>query len=772
MFWENRGGSCLLYATFLLSAIAFNRSAEATEPSPSLVPQACFAPDTPASVVEAHATRRTWQLLTSLQSESSSRHQFNDGNRWTLTATDGSGLGQGDPITLTWSLVPDGTLINGFNGEPSSPSNLRAFLDSNFGGPAGWMPLLESVFDRWSELAGIQYVYEPADDGASFPTSRGMLGVRGDLRLSGHRIDGNSGVLAYNFFPDLGDMVLDTADSALLSTANNSLVLRNVLSHEHGHGIGISHVCPVDRTKLMEPFLTTVFDGPQHDDIVAANRGYGDRYEDADTPGTATHLGVAPLSTQLSDLSSDDPGEPDYFSFTVGGDSTVTVSVAPIGASYLSGPQTNGSCSQGTLLDTATLQDLSIEILDRDGTTVLASTDANGAGVSETLADVALDNGAGTYFALVHGSGVDNAQLYQLLVDVDDSGTSPQHTLSLTRTGNGQVVSVPAGIDCGTVCSHDWPAGTSIDLDPIADAGSVFTGWSGPADCADGSVTLNADITCHATFSAESTHTLSVTKQGTGSGTVSSMPAGIDCGSACTNDWAAGTVIQLDASANAGSSFSGWSGPPDCSDGVVTLNADITCQASFTADSNPNPTYDLSVGLNGKGSGTVTTTPAGIHCGSTCTHAFSSGTQVELVATPASGSVFKHIRGDSDCRDGTVTMNTDLSCTVNFAKSRRARVKVSGSGGRVTSSPASVDCRDDCYADFEEGLTVTLSPVPDPGWQLHDWRGHPDCLDGQIALDSDRQCHAVFAPTGTSSSLLFEDGFESGTMTWWAASTP
>jgi len=118
----------------------------------------------------------------------------------------------------------------------------------------------------------------------------GVLGVRGDVRISGHFIDGNSGVLAYNFFPNFGDMVIDTGDNTYNNTASNSLILRNILAHEHGHGLGISHVCPVNQTKLMEPFLTTAFDGPQPDDILAGNRGYGDDNEHNDTPGTATGL--------------------------------------------------------------------------------------------------------------------------------------------------------------------------------------------------------------------------------------------------------------------------------------------------------------------------------------------------------------------------------------------------------------------------------------------------------------------------------------------------
>ena len=47
---------------------------------------------------------------------------FQLAGRWTSTATDGGGLGQGDPTTLTWTIVQDGTGVPGFSGEPSAPT--------------------------------------------------------------------------------------------------------------------------------------------------------------------------------------------------------------------------------------------------------------------------------------------------------------------------------------------------------------------------------------------------------------------------------------------------------------------------------------------------------------------------------------------------------------------------------------------------------------------------------------------------------------------------
>ena len=81
-------------------------------------------------------------------------------------------------------------------------------------------------------------------------------------------------------------------------------------------------------------------------------------------------------------------------------------------------------------------------------------------------------------------------------------------------------------------------------------------------------------------------YALSVTKSGSGSGTVTSSPAGISCGSACSSNFHFGTRVDLTATPAPGSSFSGWSG--DCSGAAspctVTMDAARNVTASFTAN--------------------------------------------------------------------------------------------------------------------------------------------------------------------------------------------
>ena len=123
-------------------------------------------------------------------------------------------------------------------------------------------------------------------------------------------------------------------------------------------------------------------------------------------------------------------------------------------------------------------------------------------------------------------------------------------------SGSGRVISNPSGIDCGSDCSENYSSGMVINLTPIPATGSVFTGWSGDADCA-ASVTMNANKSCTANF-AQTNAMLTVTK--VGSGSVSSTPSGINCGITCSYSFTMGAAITLQATPSAGFTFAGWSG--------------------------------------------------------------------------------------------------------------------------------------------------------------------------------------------------------------------
>lgn len=418
--------------------------------------------------------------------EGTSLYYFQDSNHWGATATDGSGLQRGDPITLTWGILPDGVSIPG-SGEPTSPSRLITMLDQVYGaGPGGtdltqrpWFTLFQQAFDMWAAEIGVHYVYEPNDDGASFPDSPGQVGLRPDVRIGGHSVDGDLGanIYGYNFFPDLGDMVIDTDNSTtfLVDKGNGNVLVENLLTHEHGHGLGLEHSCPVEQTKLMEPIITTAFLGPQHDDILGGNRGYGDRLEFPvrnDNSAVATDLGsLAPGDTlRKMNLSIDGLTDHDYLAFTVPDQSRLSVTVTPIGFSYFNSPElATGECPLGWYFNSRIQNNLGFRIRGRSGSNVLQTEDYLPAGQPESVSGTLLPEGAGTYFLEVFGDTTE-AQLYDVMLTLNQGQppvalckdvTACSGSVNISRFDNGSYDPDGDAISFSTDPAGPFPPGST-----------------------------------------------------------------------------------------------------------------------------------------------------------------------------------------------------------------------------------------------------------------------------------------------------------------------
>jgi hypothetical protein len=252
---------------------------------------------------------------------------------------------------------------------------------------------------------------------------------------------------------------------------------------------------------------------------------------------------------------------------------------------------------------------------------------------------------------------------------------SGPRNLRVNVIGNGSVGSVPLGIDCGpgtpNDCDQMYPYNQGVVLTPNPGPNATFTGWT---DCDQPNVPLpnqctmvmDADKNVTATFVTR--FALNVDKTGTGTGTVTSNPPGINCGPDCDELYNAGTVVNLTATPDPPATFDGWApDEPDCTDGQVTMNANKNCTAAFNL---PVVQFTLTVQIAGTGSGKVTSVPAGINCGSgtpnDCAEAYNQGANVTLTPTADAGSGFTGWTGDPDCADGQVTMNANKTCAANF----------------------------------------------------------------------------------------------------------
>ncbi|MGI9457877.1 MAG: pre-peptidase C-terminal domain-containing protein, partial [Aeoliella sp.] len=421
-----------------------------------------------------------------------------------LTTASGTRTANGDPVTFTWSIVPDDTSVQDATFGNLGPSDLIASLDAEFGGDPNdtdltqrpWFQHFNNAFVRWGALSGATYIYDPNDDGATAASSSpdGVLGVRGDLRIAGASIDGTGGsgnVLAFNNFPqDGGDMVLDTDDMGSFGNPANAFrFLRNTLLHEHGHGFGLQHVeSPTDQL-LMEPSINTSFDGPQLDEVRAIQFYFGDANEKSngglgnDTAALAADLGGIAVGGSTSVGSDADVpsqtitgtatdfvsianlGDTDYYSFSASETSLLTATLTPRGGQFDQGGQFG--IPPTAPFDASARSDLALAIFDPNGTTILDSADATGQGGVESLVDVILP-AAGQYFARITG-GDDTIQLYELELSI----TSSFSFLPADFDTDGDVDSVDLGI---WETSYGINNGADANGDGISD-GDDFLIW-------------------------------------------------------------------------------------------------------------------------------------------------------------------------------------------------------------------------------------------------------------------------------------------------------
>lgn len=304
----------------------------------------------------------------------------------------------------------------------------------------------------------------------------------------------------------------------------------------------------------------------------------------------------------------------------------------------------------------------------------------------QTLVQVAASVKTGTVV-----SGPDNSLWYTAMGDAAFPSTpaigkfglgivnGPELTVTKDGTGDGTVVSNPAGIECGGECSAKLvDTGEKVTLTASPDSESLFVSWKG---CEKGgangrqcTVTMDVAKTVVAKFTKA--YDVEVNSEGSGLGKVQSSPAGVVCLANCPSTSAMfkeGTPVTLTATPSKYHVFTEWTGDcsgvsPTCALGA--LGADKEVGAIFT----PVTQFDLTLTKSGNGNGVVKAKQAGINCAATCTSqaaGYYSGTEVELTVTPGKGSSFGGwSTGAGTCTGATnpckVTMSSAKSVTAEF----------------------------------------------------------------------------------------------------------
>jgi hypothetical protein len=256
-------------------------------------------------------------------------------------------------------------------------------------------------------------------------------------------------------------------------------------------------------------------------------------------------------------------------------------------------------------------------------------------------------------------------------VAVDDINGDGVADLTVVHHGDGVAANTVAVMIGHGDATFDAALLFGADQDPVSVAVGDVNG-DGKVDLA---VTNAASNNVSVLINNTPTYDLTVSREGNGSGTVTStsIPTGatqIDCGTVCTATYYGGTQVTLTAYADVGSTFAGWTGCDTVSATTctVTMSEAKSVAATFTLQQ-----FALTITKEGIGRGTVTSSsdPASstqIDCGTTCSASFDWGTVVTLTATPAFANRFMGWSGCDSAYGSTcvVTIHAGTSVTARF----------------------------------------------------------------------------------------------------------
>jgi hypothetical protein len=164
------------------------------------------------------------------------------------------------------------------------------------------------------------------------------------------------------------------------------------------------------------------------------------------------------------------------------------------------------------------------------------------------------------------------------------TATFARFGLTVTKTGIGTVQDTTLAINCGTLCAAAFAAGTTVTLTATPGPGQALVGFTGCATVVGNncSVVMTQARAVAVRFAA---FTLTVTKLGAGTGTITSDVPGINCRPDCSESYPAGTTVTLTANPAVGSSFTAFTGctptgPTTC---TVVMSAARSVTGTFTS---------------------------------------------------------------------------------------------------------------------------------------------------------------------------------------------
>ena len=364
------------------------------------------------------------------------------------------------------------------------------------------------------------------------------------------------------------------------------------------------------------------------------------------------------------------------------------------------------------------------------------------------------------------------ATLTMTVASLADSSSEGSVTVSVT--GEGQVMSTPPGIACGSACTANFALATPVTLIAEAAPGFHFAAWRGACSgssprcetTADEDTRAQAEFAPGATAPKPEAIPLLVTRAGNGS--ITSSPEGvIDCGATCSTAFSGGGRVTLIATPGPDSVFEGWTGScsatarcelalTEARAATATFRRRVTAPGTSTLTvRNQAPPPPPPYGRSGTGTVRLSWLGNSFECiEGMCQYTIPNGTKVTLDPLPRPLSLFNDWDGgcvgaSPPCvliMDGDAPISLSFRNTQALSSSPGLNLTRSG-GGVVNSVPPGIECGSDagCTASFKFGVVVKLTATGGPGYAFAGWSG--DCsgtASCAVAMDVERSVSAVF----------------------------
>jgi len=305
-------------------------------------------------------------------------------------------------------------------------------------------------------------------------------------------------------------------------------------------------------------------------------------------------------------------------------------------------------------------------------------------------------------------------------------------TLTASKTGNGTITNIPAGISCGVDCTENYNPGTSVTLTANPDSGWYFTGWGGAClgtgQC---TVTMDAAKSVTATFSL---NTYAITLPPTTNGTISCNPITVNHGSNTSCSITPNTgyhfVTLTDNGANATSSVVG---------NTYAIN-DVVLNHTISATFAVN-TYTITTAAGPNGSITPSST---VNHGSSATVAITPNANYHIADVLVDGV---SVGAVASFNFQNITTAHTISAAFAIYTYTLAIAKAGTGSGIVTSAPGDINCGNVCSASYVAGTPVTLKATSTLGSTLTDWSGG-SCSGTEtcsLVINNNTQITALFS---------------------------